>query len=158
MASVKRQLVVNGLAFDVDVRLGDTLLRVIREKLGLTGTKEACGRGECGACTVLVDGMPRLSCMTLCALVTGEVTTIEGVARERPDICAAFADHGGFQCGFCTSGQIVSVAALLRENLPTDRAAAEQFVRERLSGNICRCTGYAGIVASVLALAGDSGR
>ncbi|MDF2117444.1 2Fe-2S iron-sulfur cluster-binding protein [Roseiarcaceae bacterium H3SJ34-1] len=154
MVSVKRQMVVNDTAFDVDVGLDDTLLRVIREKIGLTGTKEACGRGECGACTVLVDGVARLSCMTLCALVTGKVTTIEGVARERPDICAAFADHGGFQCGFCTSGQIVSVAALLQESLPGDPAAAEHVVRDRLSGNICRCTGYGGIVASVLALAG----
>jgi aerobic-type carbon monoxide dehydrogenase small subunit (CoxS/CutS family) len=121
------------------------LLDVIRGPLGLRGTKEGCGRGECGACTVLVDGRPALACIILASRVTGHVETVEGVAEEAEPLRAAFADRGAFQCGFCTPGQIVRGVSLLREGLPGDDAA----LRRALSGNVCRCTGYVGIVAAL---------
>ena len=123
-----------------------TLLDVLRDQLRLTGAKEACGRGECGACTVLVDGTPVMSCVMLAALVPGEVTTIEGLTDEARDLREAFADMGAFQCGFCTPGQIVRATALLREGGQLD----ERAVREQMSGNVCRCTGYTQIVDAVL--------
>lgn len=123
----------------------ERLLDVLRERHGLMGTKEACGRGECGACTVLVDGTPVLSCITLAARVTGEVTTVEGVADEAGDLRGAFADCGAFQCGFCTPGQIVRGTALLRGGLPDD----DDELRRQMSGNICRCTGYTGIIEAL---------
>ena len=141
-----RRLRVNGRDVDVELAPGDTLLRVLRERLHLTGAKEACGRGECGACTVLVDGTPVMSCVMLAALVRGEVATIEGLADEARDLREAFADTGAFQCGFCTPGQIVRATALLREGGELD----ERAVREQMSGNICRCTGYTQIVDAVL--------
>lgn len=140
---------VNGRDVDVEVVPGDTLLRVLRERLHLTGAKEACGRGECGACTVLVDGTPIMSCVMLASLVRGEVTTIEGLAETSRGLRESFADAGAFQCGFCTPGQIVRAAALLRETPNPD----EQTIREQMSGNICRCTGYTQIVDAVLAAA-----
>ena len=144
-----RRLRVNGRDVDAEVAPGDSLLDVLRDRLRLTGAKEACGRGECGACTVLVDGTPVMSCVTLAALVRGEVTTIEGLADETRDLREAFADAGAFQCGYCTPGQIVRAAALLREGTP----AGEQAVRFEMSGNICRCTGYTQIVDAVLSTA-----
>ena len=144
-----RRLRVNGLDVDVDVAPGDSLLHVLRDRLRLTGAKEACGRGECGACTVLVDGIPVMACVTLAMLVRGEVTTIEGLADEARDLREAFADAGAFQCGYCTPGQIVRATALLRQGTP----AGEQAVRFEMSGNICRCTGYTQIVDAVLAAA-----
>lgn len=137
---------VNGRAHDVAAAPGDTLLRVLRDKLGLTGSKEACSRGECGACTVLIDGVPVMSCMQLAGLVRGEVTTIEGLDEEARDLREAFADKGAFQCGFCTPGQIVRAAALVREGPAGDEAT----VRLQMSGNICRCTGYTQIADAVL--------
>ena len=137
---------MNGLATEVEFAPGASLLNVLRERLRLTGAKEACGRGECGACTVLVDGTPVMSCVMLAALVHGEVTTIEGLAGEARDLREAFADLGAFQCGFCTPGQIVRATALLREGGHLD----ERAVREQMSGNVCRCTGYTGIVDAVL--------
>ena len=137
---------VNGRALDVEIAPGDTLLRVLRDQLRLTGAKEACGRGECGACTVLVDGVPVLSCMQLAALVRGEVTTVEGLVEEARDLREAFADSGAFQCGYCTPGQIVRAAALIRGAQPADEAT----VRFQMSGNVCRCTGYTQIVDAVL--------
>lgn len=139
---------INGRAHEVEVRPGDTLLRVLRDKLGLTGSKEACSRGECGACTVLVDGAPIMSCMQLAALVRGDVTTIEGLGEEARDLREAFADKGAFQCGFCTPGQIVRAAALVREPAPAD----ERSVRLQMSGNVCRCTGYTQIVDAVMSV------
>jgi aerobic-type carbon monoxide dehydrogenase small subunit (CoxS/CutS family) len=124
---------------------GERLLDVLRDRYGLTGTKEACGRGECGACTVLVDGVPVLSCITLAARVNGSVTTVEGVIEESSELRAAFADCGAFQCGFCTPGQIVRGTALLRSGLPND----DRELRREISGNICRCTGYNGIVEAL---------
>jgi carbon-monoxide dehydrogenase small subunit/xanthine dehydrogenase YagT iron-sulfur-binding subunit len=122
----------------------------LRESLGLSGTKEACGRGECGACTVLVDGRPIASCLAMVETISGAVTTIEGLADELADLRQAFADHGAFQCGFCTPGQIVRAAALMREEWPSDLVEREAFVRRQMSGNICRCTGYTGIVDAIL--------
>jgi len=137
---------VNGRAVEVEFDPGEPLLRVLRDRLRLTGAKEACGRGECGACTVLIDGVPVMSCMTLAAVVRGEVTTIEGLADEARDLREAFADKGAFQCGYCTPGQIVRAAALVRESGPAD----ERTVRTQMSGNVCRCTGYTQIVDAVL--------
>jgi aerobic-type carbon monoxide dehydrogenase small subunit (CoxS/CutS family) len=143
------RLRVNGHEATVDVAPGDTLLRVLRDQLRLTGAKEACGRGECGACTVLIDGVPVMSCVMLASLVRGAVTTIEGVADDARDLREAFADAGAFQCGFCTPGQIVRAQALLAGGGVPD----ERTVREEMSGNVCRCTGYTQIVDAVLATA-----
>lgn len=123
------RLSVNGSPHEIDVSPGDRLLDVLRGPLSLTGTKEACGVGECGACTVLIDDRPVMSCLTLAIRVVGEVTTVEGVAVRDPELCCAFAEEGGFQCGFCTPGQVVAA-----------HAGADP------SGNICRCTGHAGIL------------
>jgi len=144
-----RRLRVNGRDADVDVAPGDTLLHVLRDQLRLTGAKESCGRGECGACTVLVDGEPVMSCVSLASLVRGVVTTIEGIADEARDLREAFADAGAFQCGFCTPGQIVRAQALIRGGGVPD----ERTVREQMSGNVCRCTGYTQIVDAVLTTA-----
>jgi aerobic-type carbon monoxide dehydrogenase small subunit (CoxS/CutS family) len=140
---------VNGKSIPTRVALEDTLLHVLRDRLRLTGAKESCGRGECGACTVLVNGTPVMSCVMLAWLVRGEVTTIEGLADEARDLREAFADAGAFQCGFCTPGQIVRASALLREAPSPD----ERAVREGMSGNVCRCTGYTQIVDAVLTTA-----
>ena len=142
---MKAAFAVNGSPVDLDVGPGDRLLDVLRDALGLIGTKEACGRGECGACTVLVDGRPMLSCLLLAARVVGRVETVEGLAEEGRDLRAAFADEGAFQCGFCTPGHIVRGVALLREGVPGD----ERELRRAISGNICRCTGYTGIVRAI---------
>jgi aerobic-type carbon monoxide dehydrogenase small subunit (CoxS/CutS family) len=129
----------------------DRLIDVLRDRLGLTGTKEGCGRGECGACTVLVDGTAVLSCITLAARVSGSVVTVEGLAADARTLRAAFADRGAFQCGFCTPGQIVRGVALLRGGLP----ASDEELRRQMSGNICRCTGYNGIVQALRDAAAD---
>ncbi|HEV8670761.1 MAG TPA: (2Fe-2S)-binding protein [Candidatus Limnocylindria bacterium] len=140
---------VNGERRSVHVTPSDTLLHVLRDQLRLTGAKESCGRGECGTCTVLLDGVPVMSCVQLASLVRGEITTIEGLAEEARDLREAFADAGAFQCGFCTPGQIVRASALLREAPNPD----ERTVREQMSGNVCRCTGYTQIVDAVLTTA-----
>lgn len=145
------RLVVNGKAYDVRVDPDTSLLDVVRGQLGLRGAKEACGRGECGACTMLVDGVPIMACLTLAGRVRGEITTIEGLGSEVDDLRREFATRGGFQCGFCTSGQIVRAAALLRS--PLVAGGEESEVRREMSGNICRCTGYTGIVDAILATA-----
>ena len=128
---------VNGQAYDVDAPVGRSLLAVLRDDLGLTGTKQACGEGHCGACTVSLDGLPALSCITLVHTVEGrEVTTIEGL-RDHP-LVAAFVRADALQCGFCTPGQIVSAAALVaRTPEPT---TAE--IRHAMAGNLCRCGAY----------------
>jgi aerobic-type carbon monoxide dehydrogenase small subunit (CoxS/CutS family) len=141
---------VNGALVAVHVEPGARLLDLLRGPLGLTGTKEACGRGECGACTVLIDDLPVVSCLVYAETVSGEVTTIEGLPDANEDLRQAFADCGAFQCGFCTPGQVVRAAALLNEPWPADVAEQARFVRHGMSGNLCRCTGYAGIVEAVM--------
>jgi len=141
---------INGRQVEVGFDPGASLLSVIRDQLHLKGTKESCGRGECGACTVLVDGRPVVSCIRYAAVIDGEITTIEGLAEESRDLREAFAEFGGFQCGFCTAGQIVHATAILRELAARPARNPEAFIRKRLSGNICRCTGYTGIVDAVL--------
>ena len=141
---MRATLTVNGRPIEIGVEPDDRLLDVLRDRLGLLGTKEACGRGECGACTVLVRGRPVMSCLVLAARVDS-VETIEGLRDEARALREAFADTGAFQCGFCTPGQIVRGVALLREGLPAD----EQALRREISGNICRCTGYSGIVRAL---------
>jgi aerobic-type carbon monoxide dehydrogenase small subunit (CoxS/CutS family) len=132
---------------------GTRLIDVLREQVGLTGTKEGCGRGECGACTVLVDGRPVLSCIVLAARVSGAVETVEGLAEESTPLRAAFARRAAFQCGFCTPGQIVRGTALLRRGLPE----TETGLRTAMSGNICRCTGYEGIIDALRDAEADDG-
>ena len=130
------------------VRPYATLLEVLREDLGLTGTKHGCELGECGACTVLLDGTPRLSCLLLPAQVEGaEVTTIEGLARgpELHPVQQAFVARGGLQCGYCTPGMVLTAKALLDEN----PAPSRDEIKEALAGNLCRCTGYASIIEAV---------
>jgi len=139
---------VNGRAISQDVAAETRLLDLLRETLGLTGTKEGCGEGECGACTVLLDGRPVNSCLVLAPAVDGKaILTIEGLAdgdRLHP-IQQAFVDTGGVQCGFCTPGFIMSTYALLKRNSdPTN-----EEIRAALEGNLCRCTGYVRIVAAV---------
>ncbi len=153
MRTVDHTIVVNTTPHTVKINPSQSLLHVLRDDLGLKGTKEACGSGECGACTVLVGDAPQLSCITLCARVRTPVTTIEGLSEESADLRRAFGEKGGFQCGFCTSGQIVHATAILRAGLPASRGEAEGVLRHLLSGNICRCTGYVGIVEAILDVA-----
>ena len=127
---------VNGGAYEVDAPVGRSLAQWLREDIGLTGTKIACNEGHCGACTVQVDGLPVLSCITLVHRVDGEVTTIEGL-REHPMV-DAFVRADALQCGFCTPGQIVSATALVAEN-PTP---TPEEVRHAMAGNLCRCGTY----------------
>ncbi|MCR1784395.1 2Fe-2S iron-sulfur cluster binding domain-containing protein [Nocardioides carbamazepini] len=146
------RLKINGEQVEVDVRGAESLAAVLRERVGLIGTKIACERGECGACTVLVEGRATMSCIQPAALVTGDVETIEGLAEEILDLRAEFADRGAFQCGFCTPGQLVRATALLRDAAPRAGLDPEE-VRHQMSGNICRCTGYQAIVAAVVDVA-----
>ena len=143
-------LKVNGQMRPVDVLPNETLAMTLRYKLGLTGTKLGCDRGECGACTVHVEGKRVLSCMTLAVLADGkQVTTIEGLARDGKlhPVQAAFVEHDAFQCGFCTPGQIMSAVACIREG----HAGSPEEIREFMSGNICRCSAYPQIVAAIQA-------
>jgi xanthine dehydrogenase YagT iron-sulfur-binding subunit len=146
-------LVVNGQPARLSLDPRVTLLDALREEMGLTGTKKACDLGQCGACTVHVDGRRVLSCLTLAASVDGrQVTTIEGLAGGDAlhPMQQAFIDHDAFQCGFCTPGQIMSAVALLAEGLP----AADDEIRDLMSGNLCRCGAYGNILAAVKSVAG----
>jgi carbon-monoxide dehydrogenase small subunit len=140
---------VNGEDHEVLIKSNRTLIEVLRQDLHLTGAKEACGIGACGACTVLVNGKPVHSCITLAEEVEGkEVETIEGLAQggKLHPLQQAFMDYHAFQCGFCTPGMIMAAKALLNRNLrPT-----EQEVKSAISGNLCRCTGYGNIVEAIL--------
>ncbi len=150
------RLTLNGEQRQISVRPNDLLLNVIREREHLTGTKYGCGIGECGACTVYIDGKLALSCLVLAVATDGhEVVTIEGLALDgRLDpVQEAFLDQGGVQCGYCTPGMVMMSRALLNENpRPT-----EEDVRAFLRGCLCRCTGYVGIVRAVLAAAESHG-
>lgn len=151
------ELKVNGELFNTQIEPRRTLLEVLRENLGLTGTKESCNKGDCGACTVLVDGKPVLSCLTLAIEAQGkDVLTVEGLAGEDGvlhPIQQAFVDHGALQCGFCAPGMIMSAKALLDRNPnPT-----EDEIKEGISGNLCRCTGYVKIVEAIEAAAKSIG-
>jgi carbon-monoxide dehydrogenase small subunit len=142
------ELHVNGEAQEVAVKPNDTLLEVLRERLNLVGTKEGCGVGECGACTVLMDGRPVLSCLILAVDAPGtEITTIEGLSQgESIDpVQQAFVEHGAVQCGFCTPGMILTAKELLsREDRPT-----QDQIKQSISGNFCRCTGYVKIIEAI---------
>ena len=138
------ELQVNGQAYDVDVPVGTSLANYLRERIGLTGTKIACNEGHCGACTVQVDGVPILSCITLVHTVDGEVTTIEGL-RDHPMV-DAFVRADALQCGFCTPGQIVSATALVAAN----PSPSSEDIRHAMAGNLCRCGAYPKIEEAVL--------
>ena len=146
--SVKVTLKINGKEYAVDVDPRTTLLDALRERLHLTGSKKGCDHGQCGACTVLVNGRRINSCLTLAVMHEGdEITTIEGLANgdELHPMQAAFIEHDGFQCGYCTPGQICSAVALLKEN----HANSDDEIREFMSGNICRCGAYPNILAAI---------
>lgn len=140
---------INGEDYDIVVEGRTRLLDAVREQCELTGAKEGCSTGDCGACTVLLDGKPITSCMCFAAAAQGkEITTIEGLARhgELTPVQEAFIDHGGLQCGICTPGMILSATALLDEN----PKPSKDEIRFALAGNLCRCTGYQKIVDAVL--------
>lgn len=143
--------ILNGKSIQVEVPSHWTLLRLLREKLGLTGTKEGCGIGECGACTVLLDGKAVYACLVLAPKVEGrEVQTVEGLGNldSLHPLQESFIEHGAVQCGFCTPGVLMSAKALLDENPhPTN-----EEVKEAICGNLCRCTGYHQIIEAIEAL------
>jgi aerobic carbon-monoxide dehydrogenase small subunit len=151
---VRLSLTVNGGRREVDVWAGESLLTTLRDRLGLPGSKNACEQGECGSCSVLLDGSLVCSCLVLAAQADGhEVVTVEGLAEDGRlhPVQEAFADAGAVQCGFCTPGLVVATAELLRRSPePT-----EDEVREALSGNLCRCTGYQKILDAVRLAAGQ---
>ena len=143
-------LTINGQRHDLALDLRTTLLDALRDHVGLTGTKKGCDHGQCGACTVLMDGMRVLSCLTFAVMAGGrQVTTIEGLAKEGGPLHPmqqAFVDCDAFQCGYCTPGQIMSAIGCVREG----HAASEADIREYMSGNLCRCAPYPNIVAAIL--------
>ena len=142
---------LNGRLTQIDVPSHWTLLKLLREKLGLTGTKEGCGIGECGTCTVLLDGMPVNACLVLALKVEGrKVETIEGLGNRESlhPLQKSFIDHGAIQCGFCTPGILMSSKALLDKNSNPTR----EEIKEAISGHLCRCTGYHQIIEAIEAL------
>ena len=156
MANHTMSVTVNGGKEYLDVPSNMTLLRMLREKLALTGTKNGCAAGECGACTVLVDGEPVNSCMMLAVEADGrEITTVEGLAdgEQLSTLQEAFVEHNAVQCGFCTPGVLISAHALLERN---PHPTGDQ-VREAIVGNLCRCTGYLRIVQAVQTAADKGG-
>jgi len=149
-------LTVNGTSYELSVQPWEALLEVIRDKLGLTGTKEGCGLGECGACTVIMDGKTVNSCLVLAAEADGkQITTIEGLTDgdKLHPVQEAFIEYGGLQCGFCTPGMIMSAKALLDEN-PNP---SEEEIRRGIAGNLCRCTGYTKIIEAITSAAKNVG-
>jgi xanthine dehydrogenase YagT iron-sulfur-binding subunit len=146
--TVPVRLRINGADHGLDLDPRATLLDTLRERIGLTGTKKGCDRGECGACTVHVNGRRINSCMTLAVMQQGkEITTIEGIARNEAlhPVQVAFIEHDAFQCGYCTPGQIMSAVACIREG----HTKSAEEIREWMSGNICRCSAYPNIVAAI---------
>jgi aerobic carbon-monoxide dehydrogenase small subunit len=151
---MKLELTVNGELREADVWAGESLLYVLRERLGLPGSKNACEQGECGSCSLLLDGKLVCACLVLAAQADGhELVTVEGLAEdgELHPVQAAFAETGAVQCGFCTPGFIVATADLLARN----PSPSDDEIREALSGNLCRCTGYAKIFDAVRLAAGS---
>jgi aerobic carbon-monoxide dehydrogenase small subunit len=151
--TMKKHIVftVNGEEHEVEIEANRLLLQVLRDTLGLTGTKEGCSIGVCGACSVIVDGRVVSSCLTLAAGCAGKrIETIEGLAKDGKlhPLQQAFIEYGGFQCGICTPGQIMAAKSLLDEN----PAPSEDEVKEWMSGNLCRCTGYYKILEAVMAV------
>ncbi|MBC8420409.1 MAG: (2Fe-2S)-binding protein [Proteobacteria bacterium] len=143
------KLKVNGDDHELLVSPNNTLLEVLREKLGLTGTKQGCDLGACGACTVLVDGESRLSCIMLAVDAVGkEIITIEGIEENGhlDPLQAAFVEKGGLQCGFCTPGMILTARSILNE----EARPTEETIKRKMAGNLCRCTGYKKIVEAVM--------
>jgi len=152
---VSVSLVVNGQPYALSLDPRTTLLDLLRERLDLTGTKKGCDQGQCGACTILIDGRRVNSCLTFAAMHDGaEITTIEGLAINGAlhPLQQAFIDHDAFQCGYCTSGQICSAAGMIAEG----RAKSADEIRELMSGNICRCGAYTNIVAAIQQVMGRS--
>ena len=149
-ALVPVRLQINSHDVPINVDSRTTVLDVLREQLGLTGTKKGCDHGQCGACTIHVDGKATLSCLALAVMYEGrKITTIEGLADEAGllhPMQQAFIDHDAFQCGYCTSGQIMSAIAVVHEG----RAGSENSIREAMSGNLCRCAAYPNIVAAIV--------
>jgi len=146
---VEVSLTINGKPETLTLDARTTVLDLLREQMDLTGTKVGCNHGQCGACTVLMDGVRVNSCLTLAAMAEGaEITTIEGLAEDDTlhPMQQAFIDHDGFQCGYCTPGQIMSAVGCVREG----HAASEPEIREYMSGNLCRCGAYKGIVAAIV--------
>jgi len=154
--TVAATLRVNGVAYPIQLEPQTSLLRAVREQVGLTGAKEGCDDSECGACMMLLDGEPVNACSYLALQAEGrEVITVEGLttAGELSPLQRAFLEYGGVQCGFCTPGMLISATALLRR-IP---APSEDDVRIGLGGNLCRCTGYDGLIKAVLAVAVEGG-
>ena len=153
---IEATLTVNGTVYPVELDPHLSLLRAVREVIGLTGSKEGCDDSECGACMMLLDGSPVNSCSYLALQADGrEVTTVEGLAgaEELAPLQRAFLEEGGVQCGFCTPGMLISATALLRDNADP----SEVDIRVGLAGNLCRCTGYDGIVRAVRSVASRGG-
>ena len=160
--SIPIKIKVNGTPYNIVVEDDQTLLSLLRDNLGLTGTKEGCGNGECGACTVIVDGIPMRSCIILAAEMDGkEVITIEGLSEVKSigdnkqhisPIQQAFIEEGAIQCGFCTPGFIMATSALLKRKKNPD----DNEIKEALSGHLCRCTGYKSIYRAVKKVATES--
>ncbi|MEA1927849.1 MAG: (2Fe-2S)-binding protein [Candidatus Auribacterota bacterium] len=153
MENVQVKFILNGEAVEVSAPPSLTLLKLLRERLGLTGTKPGCERGECGACTVLLDGDPVNSCLILAPQVEGrEIITIEGIADgdKLDPIQEAFVSESAVQCGYCIPGMIISAKALLNRNPHPDR----DEIKRAISGNLCRCTGYAKIIKAIEVVAG----
>ncbi len=150
------QLKINGEFHELAIDTNNTLLEVLRENLGLTGTKEACDLGECGACTVLIDGKQVHSCLTLAIEAQGkDILTIEGLCEGEKlhPLQQAFVDHGAIQCGYCTPGMILSSKSLLDRN----PSPTEYEIKKTLSGNLCRCTGYVKIIEAIKSAAEKEG-
>jgi xanthine dehydrogenase YagT iron-sulfur-binding subunit len=146
---------VNGERHDLDLDTRTTLLDLLRERLRLTGAKKGCDHGQCGACTVLLDGRRANACLVLAVTLDGvEVTTIEGLADGDPHpLQAAFVEHDAYQCGYCTPGQICSAVGMIAEARAGDVELTDDEIRERMSGNICRCGAYANIVPAIASVA-----
>ena len=155
---MRAKIVVNGVGTELELDARESLLDVLRERLELTGTKKGCDHGQCGACTVHLDGRRVLSCLTMAVQADGrEVTTIEGVSGDDGGLHPmqrAFVDHDALQCGYCTPGQIMAAIACVAEG----HAGDDERIREYMSGNLCRCGAYPGIVAAVREVAGGGVR